>query len=408
MKFLLDNIQKLSLWMFCLLFPGQFLYSSAVGLGVIPDFLGSGVGVFTILAFILLFPFVVYTSSKLRRVAKIYYVLFIGLFLYTSSYLAFHYFFGSSLHQRPEIIEQWVVLIISWGAFFSIGYFWPEQFSKTDLFVLIILLLLMSVIVFINLEPDKFVYAIGRFESNEYLRYQGYARLMSVMGLVLLALIRHKYIFWLLCALFLIAIFLLGARSELACVFFVFPILIFYQWLENPTTTTVLVTLIAVMTLSIFIAMYWDEPSMSRQMKLLSPFDDKSVQHRKELNKQALEAIAKNPIRGDFSGHAIPGYGGIGYYAHNIISSWRQLGVVGFIFYSVLMLWPVIGTFCLFVKKPVLLQVDIWRVLGVVSVFMLLLALGAKSIFTSVFALSWGMFIAALKQTEFVNQKIVG
>ena len=118
-----------------------------------------------------------------------------------------------------------------------------------------------------------------------------------------------------------------------------------------------------------------------------------------KLNTEALRAIKKSPIVGDFSGHALI-HEGVGHYAHNILSSWRQLGLIGFLLYSTLMIWPVFGTFHRIIRNPDLLQVDIWRISGVISVFMLLLAIGAKSIFSTVLVLSWGFYIAAIKQTK--------
>ena len=85
-----DGMQKLSQLMFWLLFPGMFFYSCAVGFGFIPAFLGGGMGVFIFLAFIALFPFVIYTSYKLRQMPLVYFIIFTGLLLFASSYLLFH------------------------------------------------------------------------------------------------------------------------------------------------------------------------------------------------------------------------------------------------------------------------------------------------------------------------------
>jgi len=68
MGLLNEYMQKLSLCMFWLLFPGLFFYSSAVGLGVIPPFLGGGYSIFLTLTFVVLFPVAMFTSSQLERV----------------------------------------------------------------------------------------------------------------------------------------------------------------------------------------------------------------------------------------------------------------------------------------------------------------------------------------------------
>ena len=398
------RMQKLSQLMFWLLFPGIFFYSCGVGGGFIPAFLGGGVGVFLLLVFIALFPFVIYTSFKLRQIPLVYFIIFICLLLLVSSYLLFHYFYGDLIHQRLDVVNQWLVLLVSWSAIFSIGYFWPKQYPPMIISALIVVLSIMSIIVFANLELDSLVFVLGRDETEDYfLSYQGFARSVTVTGLVLLAVIRYQYIFWAMSGLLLATVFMIGARSELASLLLVFPILIFYQWVEHPAKTIV-ITLIAIITIGILTTMYLDDPRASRQMKLLNPTESKSFLNRIELNAEALQAIKKNPIGGDFSGHAYSSEG-MGHYAHNLLSSWRQLGLIGFLLYSTLMIWPAIGTYHMIIRDPNLLQVDVWRISGVISVFMLLLTLGAKSIFSSVLALSWGIFIAALTQSDSVTTK---
>jgi len=404
MGLLNEHMQKLSLCMFWLLFPGLFFYSSAVGLGVIPDFLGGGYGVFLTLTFVVLFPAVMFTSCKLERVPLAYFVLFIGLLICASGYLTFHYFFGPSLHQRSDVLNQWMVLIISWGAIFSVGYFWPKQQSTTETAVLICMLLIMFLIVVLNLESNKLIFALGNYRSEEYfLSYQGFSRSASIAGLVLLAVIRRQYIFWVMSGLLLITIFLIGSRSELISLLLVFPILIVYKLSEHPVKT-IIITFVAVIMLCTYIGMNWKEPSIERQMKILNPSTSVSVKNRSELFSEALQAIAENPIGGDFAGHAYSS-DGVSHYAHNLLSSWRQLGLIGFIFFSALMVWPVFGTFHRMIRDPGLLQIDIWRVSGVISVFMLVLAIGAKSIFSSMLAFSWGIYLAALTQASSITTK---
>lgn len=405
MSLLTEYMQKLSRWMFWLLFPGLFLYSSAVGLGVIPAFLGGGYGVFLALTFIVLFPAVMLTSRQLEGVAQIYFALFMGLLICASGYLTFHYFFGNSLHQRPDVLHQWMVLIISWAAIFSVGYFWPKQQSTTEILVLVGMLIIMFLLVVLNLESDKLLFALGKYRSEDYfLSYQGFARSASVTGLVLLAVIRRQYLFWAMSGLLLVTIFLIGSRSELAGLLFVFPILIVYQLAKHPVKT-VIIAFVAVIVLGTYLVMNWKEPSLERQMQILNPLVSHSVLKRIKYSSEALQAIAENPISGDFAGHAYFSGGGQQRYTHNLLSSWRQLGLIGFLLYSALLVWPVFGTFHRMIRNPGLLQIDIWRISGAISVFMLVLAIGAKSIFSSILVLSWGVFLAALRQADPIEPK---
>ena len=413
-------------------FQAFFFYSSALELGVISPFLGGGVGLFNALTFSILFPVVVFTSRHLRGKSLAYFILFFGLLLYALFYLVFHYFFGTSVHQKPDVIMQWLILILSWGAIFSIGYFWPKQLSNLGISVLVVMLCIMSALVILNPHPDPstLLTSLGRYQSitedwssDDFLSYQGYGRSMSVTGLVVIAIVRRQFMFWVMSGIYLTALFLIGSRSDLLGVLLVFPILVIYQFVESPKITVLILT-VTIATLSVFVFTHYDDLSVKRQKELFNLSESASFQARMVNNKKALEAIKKNPIVGDFSGHAYNetyqcywwetkhvGYfdghayirSGLGHYAHNLLSSWRQLGLIGFLLYSTLMVWPVIGTFHVLVKNPDLLQVDIWRVTGVISIFMLLLALGAKSIFSPVLALSWGIFIAAIKQKESIE-----
>ena len=398
---------KVSQWMFLLLFPGVFLYSSAIELGIIPPFLGGGVGLFKALIFIVLFPAVVFTSRHLKGKPLIYFILFLGLLLYALFYLVIHYFFGPSLYQRPDVVMQWLILIVSWAAIFSIGYFWPKQLSSLSIAVLIVMLFIMFILVLLNPHPDPntLLTSLGRYKSimedsssNYFLSYQGYARSVSVTGLVVLAIIRHRLMFWIMSGIILITLFFIGSRSELLGVLLVFPILLITLFIEQPKVT-VFISLFILMLLSAMMFINYDIHSIKRQKEIFNLTGSASFQKRVEFNLEALQAIKKNPIGGDFSGHAYSSEG-MGHYAHNLLSSWRQLGLIGFLLYSTLMIWPAIGTYHMIIRDPNLLQVDVWRISGVISVFMLLLTLGAKSIFSSVLALSWGFFIAAIKHIE--------
>ena len=403
-----NYMHEISKWMFFLLFPVVFLYNGMVEFDFIPAFLKGGVGVFIVLSFILLFPMALLTVRRLGRSSLRYFSLFIGLVLFVLSYLVINYIFGSPLHRRPDVMEQWLVLIISWCAMFSIGYFFPKKLSTMNVWVLIIAIICMSVLVFesihfLHSDPNKSILTLGRVNSEEvFMTYQGYARAMSVTGLVVLAVIRNQIVFWTMSLIILGSLFLIGGRSEFIGTLMIFPIFIFYHFSVRPKLTIGMVVIVSVIIATLF-TIKFKESNHVRYMELLDVSKSISFQLRKKLNTEALEAIVEKPLIGDFSGHARERVD-LGYYAHNILSSWRQLGLVGFLFYSALIFWPVFSTFGLIRREPDLLQIDIWRILGVMSVFSLLLALGVKSIFWPVAALSWGMFVAALQYLETDNK----
>mgnify|MGYP006331453811 FL=1 len=68
-------------------------------------------------------------------------------------------------------------------------------------------------------------------------------------------------------------------------------------------------------------------------MELLYEGKSSSVMARSELSDAAIVTIVENPLLGDYGSYALATGGGVGSYAHNLLSAWVDLGVFGFILY---------------------------------------------------------------------------
>ena len=364
-----------------------------------PPFIGGGIGIVTIIAFVLLVPDVISHEKSnhwmLSGVTKV----FLVLFVYTAARLLMYVLSGNEQSENMGVIMQWLILLGSWGAMFSIGRFWPHELPEKFNYLLFLSVLSMALFVYISVhylhdDPGKSVLSLGRDVSGEQrLSYQGFSRLLAISGLVVLAAMRKLVVFLVCLVALLFALLLLGSRAELFACVLVLPIL-FY--LNFPIFDKKKVAVgILVLTLSSIVCLQLLNPTnFDRYLEVLDSSNSESLVLRKRLTIEALDAIESKPVFGDFAGHTRQ-HEGVGHYAHNILSSWRQLGLAGFLLFSVLMAWPVFVSLRRLPRIRQLAGNDIWRILAVVSSFTLILVITSRSVFTSYFALVWGIFASA-------------
>lgn len=394
------NKNNLALLFFLLLFPGLFFYSSAVAAGM-PAFIGGGFGVLATLAFALLFPAVLMSLPRLRGPALIVTLLFMTLMAYTTVWMVVHYLLSG--HRHLGVVSQWLSLIVSWAALFSIGYFWPDHLRCRR--TLALSFIAMVVMVMTNLDARHLIYTVGLSDAAGVLSYQGLGRSVAFTGVVLLAVLRDQSWVFLVSILLVITVFLTGARSELVGVVLALPMIFYYHLSDRPAKTAVTAT-IGFMAAVLVIVINYDSLLVSRQMQLFDIGESNSILTRIDLHAEAFRAILQNPVFGDFAGHYRE-HQDLGHYAHDVLSAWRQLGIVGFICYAVLLVLPPVAILYKITKQRELLRLDVVRIAGVLSLYTLILAIGAKSIFWAFPALSWGVFVSSLVQRRHVIRRAI-
>lgn len=386
-------MQKLAVWFFLLLFPGLFFYSSAVGARLIPPLIGGGFGLAAGVTLVALLPACAISAVKLsdRRAAFVT-LMFFALVIYTAAWVLAHYLLGSSAQGRSDVLAQYLTLVGTWLALFSLGYFWPSFLSRRYKMVLLACSAVILAIVILNIDLNRLIFVLGVTEAEGAISYQGFARSAAITGLVLLACLRElKHIAVVGMAL-LLTLFMIGARSEMVGVVSVAPFLVYLHFREKPVATLAVTVFSGLIILASLVYSY-DELSVSRQFQLLNISESSSGRARSAINDQAVSAIAQSPILGDYAGHATRD--GVGNYAHNVLSSWRQLGIAGFVLYLSLLVSAVVLSIKRIKSGD---RSDLARTGGCVSVFCLVLALGAKSFFWPFPALAWGLVASTYRR----------
>lgn len=387
--------ERLALTFFIFLFPLIFFYSSAVGAELIIPFIGGGFGFVAAIALASLFPLLLASSMRLKGNAGLMTALFFALVIYTIAWLFVHHVLGNYTQSRADVFVQWATLIATWLTLFSIGYFFPPTLSRAYVRLLLACMAGIAATVLTNIDYRRLIFLFGVSEAEGALSYQGLARSAAVTGLVLLSVTRNMRISILIAIILLITLFFIGARSELLGVVAAFPFIFYLHFLQRPLATITTAMIVGLIGLG-FVAYTYEELSTSRQFQILNIAESTSGMARADLRSQALEATRESPVFGDFAGHA-KNYDEIGNYSHDILSAWRQLGIVGFLLYLSLLILPLLLSIAK-LRKPLYQGADLPRITGTLSLFCLILTIGAKSIFWALPALTWGLAVASCRK----------
>ena len=386
--------ERLTLVFFLLLFPGLFFYSSAVGARLIPAVIGGGFGLAAIIALVTLLPILMISAVRLKGTGLLITSLFFALIAYSAVWLLIHYLLGDPTQKRSDVITQWATLIATWLTLFSIGYFWPATLSNRYVAILIACLVGIAAVVVLNVDYQQRIFRFGISDAAGALSYQGLARSTAVTGLVLLSVIRSIRSSIIVAILLLTALFFIGARSEIVGVVAVLPFIFYLHYRQRPLATITAALVSSLIIIGAVVYSY-DILISSRQFQLLNISESSSWMARAEMQEQALEAIKQAPFLGDFGGHARD-HDGVGAYAHNVLSAWRQLGLVGFVLYlSLLFSSPLLSLYMVWYRRYD--KTDLPRIAGTLSLFFLILMLGAKSVFSAFPALAWGLIVACYR-----------
>lgn len=320
---LYNNLTTIS---FFLLFPGFFFYHFSVSRGYIPAFLGGYFGNISIIILpILFFLFAKKYINKLYLIDKIFFLL-MSLWLF----IAFvNYSFGW-LHGFSSDVFIWSVS----GVLFNVVCYLIAikldvvEHSKK---LLLLFLILVGMVLF-NIGDLGIFYVAQEFESEagQIASYQGFARSLFVMSLLLTGLYweKSKIIYFVIFAS-LIGLFFNGARSEFAAYAVgLISISLIYSFKSPSFGFKMLSLFICLMALVYY---FIDVLPDSRMFQLLDIGSASSFIARMDLQSYSIALIKKNPIIGDYGGYV--DIGGVGSYAHNIISSWVNLGLLGFLCY---------------------------------------------------------------------------
>jgi hypothetical protein len=316
---------------FMLLFPGFFFYNFLLGTGRMRAFLG---GYFAPVSLVFVFPLVFLYIRQIHRdrhrLAQS--ELYFGMFLaYFAAVVAVNGVGGAN----PAIVTAHILGIIYMAS--TLIMLKMIDFGEPEFRIPAMLCLLgMSAIVMTNATDGTFrMDALGAAKDPESLAtYQGFARSYLVTFLPVIAFTRSLPVRAFLYACGAISLFLNTARSEFVALLFAIPIIEFYFARRKLLFALVLASLAALIGMNFDLIL--DQLPHTRILELADLQHSSSAIARHRLTGYALQTIANSPIFGDYASY-VPGY-----YSHNILSAWVDLGIFGFVYLLAILIVPAI------------------------------------------------------------------
>ena len=371
---------------FVALFPYFFMYHFAISRGVIPPFMGGAFGILTVL--IVLAAIIPYAlvQHRFSRPALMVSVPFHLLVLYVLFWVGVNNLAPQNEFILGEATAQLLTLVVSWTALFVLGVFTPES-DRTFRTALLGLWGLMVIIILTTFDRHTLAVDLSRGDE-EIATYKELARSVMYVGLFLALVLKNRMYRLGLIAATIIALFFVGARSELlgfagACM------LTEALTVRRSLAGQILLGLVVLAMVGL-VADNFDLLSTSRQSTLLDVTSDQSWHEREQALSYAISQIRDEPIMGVYGGHLLIGQAG--FYAHNALSAWVSLGLVGFLLYISLTIYCAWTTFLEVCRNP---EPGAWRLALAVNFISVLFLVAAQGVFWSLPALGWGLTLRA-------------
>jgi len=327
--------QLLLIACFFLLFPGFFFYHTLLGTGTTGAFLG---GYFAPVALLFMLPLVFIYLGRMRRDPRRLTLIDVHYGLFFAYFLAIVIVNAAAGANRVIVGNHLLAVLFMVLVFimFSFIDFAHRRFRIVGM----LSLAAMSAIAF-SYSTDGVFYlgSLGIAKDTHALAtYQGFSRSYLFTYLAVVVFTRQLSLRLLLHALGAATLFVNTARSEFAALLFAIPLIEFYY--SRHKLLFVLTGLIG----ATLISMYFDQilaalPS-NRILELVDLSHSTSANKRQQLTMHALQTIAAHPVFGDYASYK-PGY-----YSHNVLSAWVDLGLVGIVYLVGLTLVPIIPMFC--------------------------------------------------------------
>lgn len=319
---------------FFLLFPGFFYYHTLLGTGAMGAILG---GYFSPMSLLCVLPLALVWCARMRREPRrlssieLHYGLFNVYFITVVAV-------NAAAGANATIVAHHVLgilFMVNTFVLFALIDFERRQFRLMAL----LSLAAMSAIVFSFAQGG--VFYLGRLgmaqDADALATYQGFSRSYLVTFLPVIAYTRSALLRLVLYGSGAATLFVNTARSEFAGLLFAIPIIELYF-----TRHKLLFTGLAVLA-GLLLWAHLDELVAAlpdnRILELLDLAHSTSANKRHHLTVYAQQTIAAHPLMGAYASYA-PGY-----YAHNVLSAWVDLGLFGFVYLLALTALPAVPMF---------------------------------------------------------------
>lgn len=288
-----------------------------------------------------LFLFFIYIKSIMINI-KNYKVLFF-LILYINIYFIYYYLFPTNyMTTEVHIFQAKVILYAIFNILLAKALF--DNFENKNLKIVILISLLISFLLFIlNFNIDNLKYI---------LKHQLLGGTLPFVGILTFVFIKDRKVKITIATLVLIMLYFIHSRASFYSFIVVYTFFILKE-LGVKKSIYIFFTILAVSSILYFFNII--EPS-KRMLGISQISQDGSFNERLEQFKYGIEAIKNNWFFGQYAGQVIFHEGskysaGLGSYMHNILSFYRQYGLVFFLIFSIYYLYLYLKIYLQFLKS---------------------------------------------------------
>jgi hypothetical protein len=336
---------------FFVLFPGFFFYDTLLGLDYIPPIFGGYFGPVSLAAFPLVLYIYIRDIARYKKSWSASDIIFLLLMAFSMGVSVINFTAGRLAFGVREMLIYSLSGVLFNLMTYILSRSVPVESIKFRKYIYLSLFA-MGLIALLNVGDEGIFYLQEQSANRDFVStYQGFARSIAVIALVAIAVAEGLFVFAIAAFIGVLALFLNGARTELVS-FFVATILLSFTRFGILKTLSLNIGFM----LPIILVLYGLSPdtyekyvSNNRNLQLFDLENATSVQLRNYLNEFAIRTISENPVFGDYASYlVIPGLvgtsgnSGLGSYAHNILSAWVNLGLLGFVGYICI---PILITF---------------------------------------------------------------
>lgn len=319
------------------LLPGFFVYQTMLALGVIPAFVGGyfSAACIAVLPFVLMFYVCGLIGSGKIQVLDIVYFLFL---IYITVTALAHHSQGAASYLLEwhliSVVQMLCVYIVFRGVLPGLGNHARWYIITT---------VLLSAVVFTLSSEGAFNPRGLSDDHTGLVSYQGFALVLFLLSCLSIGSTPARWLRIVLYIVFAAALYLNGARSEFAG-FIVFSILFEFFISRHRILAFVFILGFAAIVTMMLIFGVVELPS-NRVANLVNLEVDNSARVRDELSLSGFSKIMDSPLFGDYGAYEQ------GFYIHNILSAWMDLGFAGFFLFlsltcipPALLFWKIINS----------------------------------------------------------------
>lgn len=326
--------QAIASFAFFLLFPGFFFYHTLLGIGAMGAYLG---GYFSPVSLMVVLPLVHLYLYRVRRDPNRLNKVDVAFMLFLA-YFAAIVAANAALGDRMIIVIHHLEAILFLVNVFIM--FKTIDFSHRNFRGMALLsLLAMSAIVFsFSVDGVFYLGALGiAKDAGALATYQGFSRSYLITFIAVIAFTRPAWMRVLLYSLAAPTLFFNTARSEFVALLFLIPIIELHQ--SNKKLVLILVLGTVVMLINMNLDQLIQMLPNNRILELFDLSQSTSANKRHHLSVLAQQTILAHPFLGDYGSYPA------GLYAHNILSAWVDLGMLGISYLMLLLACPAIPMF---------------------------------------------------------------